>query len=105
MPKEIDEAVEPSLGVRLPVVGVVQTFDFRDLDAPLDTARNERRACSFVEERVRKGHPGLMTGGEIYDYGNRQEAEILKEEGWAFPQHNRAHGKKQCSRSHPGPRE
>jgi 3-hydroxyacyl-CoA dehydrogenase len=43
-----------SLGIRLPIIGVVQTFDFQGLDVLLDTMKNYGRIYSFVEDRVKK---------------------------------------------------
>ncbi|NVL92877.1 MAG: 3-hydroxyacyl-CoA dehydrogenase family protein [Desulfobacterales bacterium] len=77
-PEEIDRAVKLSLGIRLPIVGVVQTMDFNGLDMVLDTMRNYGKIYSFVEEKVSKGHFGVKTSKGIYDYQGRSEAEILK---------------------------
>ena len=77
-PEEIDRAVKLSLGIRLPVVGVVQTLDFQGLDMLLDTMRNYGKIYSFVEEKVKKGHLGVKTSQGIYDYQGRSETEILR---------------------------
>ena len=76
-PAEIDRAVKASLGVRLPVVGVMQTFDFQGLDMLLAYQRNVGKVYSFVEERVKQGAVGAKAGCGIYDYQGRSEAEIL----------------------------
>jgi 3-hydroxybutyryl-CoA dehydrogenase len=67
-PEEIDRAVKLSLGIRLPIVGVVQSMDFNGLDMLLNTMRNDGKIYSFVEERVKKGHLGVKTSKGIYDY-------------------------------------
>jgi len=76
--EEIDRAMKLSLGIRLPVVGVVQSMDFNGLDVLLDTMRNYGKIYSFVEEKVKEGHLGAKTSRGIYDYQGRSEAEILR---------------------------
>jgi len=77
-PEEIDRAVKLSLGVRLPVVGVLQSLDFNGLDMLLDTMRNYGKIYFFVEEKVKAGHLGAKTSKGIYDYQGRSETEILR---------------------------
>ncbi|MHB1344900.1 MAG: 3-hydroxyacyl-CoA dehydrogenase family protein [Thermoleophilia bacterium] len=77
-PEEIDRAVKLSLGVRLPVVGVVQTIDFTGLDVVRDILRSIGRDTSFFDERVAAGELGVKTGRGMYDYGGRSEAEVLR---------------------------
>jgi 3-hydroxyacyl-CoA dehydrogenase len=77
-PDEIDRAVKLTLGIRLPIVGVIQTFDFQGLDMLLDTMRNYGKVFGFVEEKVKKGHFGVKTPRGIYDYQGRSEVEILR---------------------------
>lgn len=77
-PEEIDLAVKLSLGIRLPVVGVVQTNDFTGLDLVFDIMRSGGRVNPLVEEKVKQGHLGAKTSKGIYDYGDRSEVEILK---------------------------
>jgi 3-hydroxybutyryl-CoA dehydrogenase len=77
-PDEIDRAIKLTLGIRLPIVGVVQTFDFQGLDMLLDTMRNYGKVFGFVEEKVKKGHLGVKTSKGIYDYQGRSEVEILR---------------------------
>lgn len=76
-PEEIDAAIKASLGVRLPIVGVMQTFDFQGLDMLLAYQKNVGKVYSFVEERVEKGACGAKSGRGIYDYQGRSEVEIL----------------------------
>jgi len=83
-PEEIDQAMKLSLGIRLPIIGVVQTFDFQGLDMLLDTMKNYGKIYSFIEERVKKGHFGVKTSKGIYDYGGRSESEILKKRDMLF---------------------
>jgi 3-hydroxybutyryl-CoA dehydrogenase len=77
-PEEIDLAVKTSLGIRLPIVGVVQTIDFTGLDLVLNIMKNQGIDYPLVEERVRQGHLGAKTSRGIYDYGGRSEEEILR---------------------------
>ena len=77
-PEEIDRAIKLSLGIRLPVVGVLQSLDFNGLDMLLDTMRSYGKIYSFVEEKVSRGHRGVKTSRGIYDYQGRSEIEILK---------------------------
>ncbi len=76
-PEEIDRAVKLTLGVRLPIVGVVQTYDFTGLDLVYDIMKGIGMTHPVIAERVEKGHLGAKTGKGIYDYGGRSEAEIL----------------------------
>ena len=77
-PEEIDLAIKLSLGIRLPIVGVVQTTDFTGLDLIYDIMKGEGRVSPLVEEKVKQGHLGVKTSKGVYDYGERSEAEILK---------------------------
>jgi 3-hydroxybutyryl-CoA dehydrogenase len=77
-PEEIDTAIKTSLGVRLPIVGVMQTFDFQGLDMLLAYQKNVGKVYSFVEERVERGAVGAKAGRGIYDYQGRSETEILE---------------------------
>ncbi|MBW2067186.1 MAG: 3-hydroxyacyl-CoA dehydrogenase family protein [Deltaproteobacteria bacterium] len=83
-PEEIDLAVKLSLGVRLPILGVVQTFDFQGLDMLLDTMKNYGRVYSFIEERVKQGRLGVKVSEGIYDYEGRGELEVLKKRDLLF---------------------
>jgi 3-hydroxybutyryl-CoA dehydrogenase len=77
-PEEIDLAVKLTLGIRLPVVGVVQTSDFAGLDLMYDIMKQQDRLSPLIKEKVKKGHLGAKTSKGIYDYGGRSENEILK---------------------------
>lgn len=83
-PEEIDRAVKLSLGIRLPLVGVVQTFDFQGLGMLLATMKNYGKIYPFIEEKVNQGRLGVKTAKGIYDYGSRSEAEILKKRDLLF---------------------
>lgn len=77
-PEEIDLAVKTSLGIRLPIVGVAQTYDFTGLDLVLDIMKSYGTSNPLIEEKVKQGHLGAKTSKGIYDYGERSEEEILK---------------------------
>ena len=77
-PEEIDLAIKLTLGIRLPVVGVVQTADFTGLDLIYDIMRGGGSVNPLVKEKVDAGHLGVKTSKGVYDYGRRSEAEILK---------------------------
>jgi len=77
-PEEIDNAVKLSLGIRLPIVGVVQTFDFQGLDMLLQTMTNYGKISAFIEDKVNRGYLGAKTSRGIYDYQGRSEIDILK---------------------------
>ena len=76
-PEDIDRAVKLTLGIRLPIVGVVQTVDFTGLDLVHDILKGLGMPHPLIDERVEQGHLGAKTGKGIYDYGGRSEAEIL----------------------------
>ncbi|MCL5734812.1 MAG: 3-hydroxyacyl-CoA dehydrogenase family protein [Actinobacteria bacterium] len=77
-PEEIDRAIKLTLGIRLPIVGVMQTLDFQGLDMLLAYQKNVDKVYSFVEEMVNAGDLGVKTSRGIYDYEGRSEAEILR---------------------------
>jgi 3-hydroxybutyryl-CoA dehydrogenase len=76
-PEQIDDAIKATLGIRLPIVGVMQTFDFQGLDMLLAYQKNVGKVYAFVEDRVNEGRCGAKSGAGIYDYQGRTEAEIL----------------------------
>jgi 3-hydroxyacyl-CoA dehydrogenase len=85
-PEEIDTAVKNSLGIRIPVVGVVQRYDFTGVDMALTFERNpsvhlvskDRQPRTLIN-LVKKGYLGVKSGRGFYDYSSRTTAEILKE--------------------------
>jgi 3-hydroxybutyryl-CoA dehydrogenase len=76
-PEQIDLAVKASLGIRLPVVGVVQSLDFTGLDLAADIMSLYGTVSSVVAEKIKQGHLGAKTSKGMYDYGDRSEEEIL----------------------------
>lgn len=77
-PEQIDMAIKTSLGIRLPIVGVIQSQDFTGLDLVYDIQKAMGVTVPPIKERVDKGQLGVKTGKGFYDYGNRSEEEILK---------------------------
>jgi len=85
-PEEIDEAVQASLGLRLPVLGVVRRYDFTGLELSLKFLENpsihpagEDRIPRSLKACVETGNLGVETGQGFYPYGDRSTAEILRE--------------------------
>jgi 3-hydroxybutyryl-CoA dehydrogenase len=77
-PEEVDRAVKLSLGIRLPIVGVVQTLDFTGLDLVYQIGKNFGLDNEILKEKVTNGHLGAKTSKGLYDYGGRTEEEILR---------------------------
>lgn len=85
-PEEIDRAVKSSLGIRIPVVGVVQRYDFTGLDLALAFERNpsirlvsKERHPNTLIRLVKEGHLGVKSGRGFYDYSSKDIKEVLKE--------------------------
>jgi len=76
--EDIDRAVKASLGIRLPIVGVAQTYDFNGLDLLFNIQKNRGDLKPLIEEKVNQGHLGVKTSKGIYDYKGRSEEEILR---------------------------
>ena len=77
-PETIDAAIKHSLGIRLPIVGVIQTLDFTGLDLIYDILKSRGTELSLITDKVEQGHLGAKTGQGFYDYGGKSEVEILK---------------------------
>jgi 3-hydroxybutyryl-CoA dehydrogenase len=84
-PEEIDKAVLASLGVRLPVLGVVRRLDFAGLDFALKIYSNppiglmtEEKPSERLKDLVSQGHLGVKTGKGFYDYGGRDLEEVSR---------------------------
>lgn len=85
-PEEIDLAAKSSLGIRIPVVGVVQRYDFTGLDLALTFERNpsirlvsrDRRSKTLIN-LVKKGYLGVKSSRGFYDYSSRTGGEVLRE--------------------------
>ena len=77
-PEMIDAAVKYSLGIRLPIVGVIQSIDFTGLDLIYDIMESRGTKLSIITEKVEQGNLGAKTGKGFYDYKGLSEDEILK---------------------------
>lgn len=77
-PEQIDLAIKYTLGIRLPIVGIVQSQDFTGLDLIHDILKNRHIEVQFINEKIEKGHLGAKSGAGFYEYGGRSEQEILK---------------------------
>lgn len=85
-PEEIDRAVKNSLGIRIPVVGVVQRYDFAGLDLALTFEQNpsihlvsKDRSPKTLMDLVRRGHLGVKSGKGFYDYSFRSVSEVFRQ--------------------------
>ena len=83
-PEEIDLAVKTSLGIRLPIVGVMQSMDFNGLNLVNDVLKSQGRIIPLINEKVKQGHLGPSTSKGIYDYQGRTEVEILRKRDELF---------------------
>lgn len=77
-PEEIDLAVKMSLGIRLPIVGVLQSLDFTGLKLVDDVLKSLGMRIPLIEDKVKQEYLGAKTSRGIYDYGGRSEEEILR---------------------------
>jgi 3-hydroxyacyl-CoA dehydrogenase len=76
--EQIDLVIKTTLGIRLPIVGIVQSHDFTGLDLVEDIITARGGNVPLISEKVKKGDLGAKTGKGHYDYGNQSEIEILK---------------------------
>ena len=83
-PEEIDRAIKYSLGVRMPIVGIVQNTDFNGLDLVQHIFQRLQVTVPLIDEMVSQGRLGVKTSKGIYDYGGRSEEEILKKRDGLF---------------------
>jgi 3-hydroxyacyl-CoA dehydrogenase len=83
-PEQVDLAVKSSLGIRMPVIGVIQSLDFTGLSLVNDIFKSLDMKIPLIAEAVEKGHFGVSTLKGIYDYGGRTEEEILRKRDMLF---------------------
>jgi 3-hydroxybutyryl-CoA dehydrogenase len=76
--EQIDIAVKTSLGIRLPIVGIVQSQDFTGLDLVYDILNSMGIMVPPIKERAERGDLGVKSGKGFYDYKGRGEEEILQ---------------------------
>lgn len=84
--EEIDRAVKNSIGLRIPVVGVVGRYDFTGLDLALSFEQNpsihlvsKDRKPRTLARLVKAGRLGVKAGKGFYDYSHRSPAEVMRE--------------------------
>jgi 3-hydroxybutyryl-CoA dehydrogenase len=85
-PAEIDRAVKASMGIRLPVLGVVARYDYAGLDMavralnapPIGLATEDRLSPSLVK-LVKQGHLGVKSGRGFFVYTSKPLSETLRE--------------------------
>ena len=83
--EEVDRAIKRSLGIRLPSVGILQTYDFTGLDVyhricqenPIELTRSSGPP-NIVKEKVKRKQFGIKTGKGLYDYSGKKREEILQ---------------------------
>lgn len=85
--EEIDEAVRWSLGIRLPILGVVRRLDYTGLDLSLkhlenlsmQLAHSDDDARELLEKMVDKDRLGIKNSRGFYDYRGRSPEELMKD--------------------------
>jgi len=84
-PEEIDRAVLASLGIRVPVLGVVRRYDFGGLDLAVKVLSNpsiglmdEDRPSSTLDDLVAGGDLGVKSGKGFYDYHGEDLQQIYR---------------------------
>jgi len=77
-PEEIDYAIKMSLGVRLPIQGIVQTYDFTGLDVVADMIKSYGMNYPIITDRAAAGDLGIKTGKGLFDYQGKSEEEVLR---------------------------
>ena len=82
--EQIDLAIKSTLGIRLPIFGVVQAHDFTGLDLVEDIITAKGGGAPLISEKVQRGELGAKTGKGHYDYGGRSEIEILRKRDILF---------------------
>ena len=84
--EDIDTAVKASLGIRIPILGVVQRYDFTGIDLAYRFMRNpsidlvsEDKPSETVKRLVDRGHLGVKSGRGFYDYSGKKMHEIMRD--------------------------
>lgn len=85
-PEDLDMAVKASIAPRMMVLGLAQRYDFTGLDLTYANLHNEEfvdapedNEPEFVVSRVKKNHLGVKTGIGVYDYRDRDKADVIKD--------------------------
>ena len=72
--QDIDFAIKSCLGVRLPIVGVLQSLDFTGLKLVSEISQHNN---AIIEKLVANENFGASTRKGIYDYKGKTEEEII----------------------------
>jgi 3-hydroxybutyryl-CoA dehydrogenase len=83
--EDIDTAVKASLGIRIPILGVVQRYDFTGIDLVDQFMRNpsiglvsEDKPSKTLKRLVDRGHLGMKSGRGFYDYAGEKMEGIMR---------------------------
>jgi 3-hydroxybutyryl-CoA dehydrogenase len=84
--EDIDIAVKASLGVRIPILGVVQRYDFTGIDLvhqfmgnPSIDLVSEDKPSETLQGLIDRDHLGVKTGRGFYDYSGKKMEEIMRD--------------------------
>jgi 3-hydroxybutyryl-CoA dehydrogenase len=84
--EDIDTAVKASLGIRIPILGVVQRYDFAGIDLAHQFMKNpsihlasEDKPPEALKRLVDRGHLGVKSGRGFYDYSGKKMEEIMRD--------------------------
>ena len=84
--EDIDTAVKASLGIRIPILGVVQRYDFAGIDLAYQFMKNpsihlasEDKPSETVKRLVEYGRLGVKSGRGFYDYSGRTMEQIMRD--------------------------
>lgn len=72
--QDVDLAIKACLGVRLPIVGILQSLDFTGLKLVSEITKHHD---SLIENLITNGNLGASTGKGIYDYKGKTEEEVI----------------------------
>ena len=85
-PEDIDTAVKASLGVRIPILGAVQRYDFTGIDLVHQFMKNpsihlasEDKPSETLKRLVDSGHVGVKSGRGFYDYSGKKVEEVMRD--------------------------
>jgi len=84
-PQEIDMVVKLGFGLRLPIIGPLETADYGGLDTWLYTRENRYKQTGvmppgllLLRQKVEKGELGIKTGKGFYDYTAQDINSLLR---------------------------
>ena len=84
-PTDLDLAVKASLGVRIPVLGILKRLDFAGLDlVEGNMSRLGLTPPKVLHELTRRGDCGVKSGKGFYDYSDRTPEAVFEERDMAM---------------------